>query len=554
MMSSNEVKHNQLKWATELLNTATPTSTSIYRSFDPSVDPTLGFHGCQTYYEALRRGSKINPYGPCLGFRAVSTTGSATSYIYSSYTEVVARVDSIAAGLDDLNLVEKNEDGYLLLGLYMKNCMEWTISEHAVYCIGGATVPLYDTLGPETVTFVLNQTGLSACVCTRAEIPSLVNAKNTGTCPGFKTIIVIDGVVPEALSMCEKANINLISLARVESHGAHVLSTQNSYNVPQTKHRHRPPSGQDIATFCYTSGTTGNPKGALMTHTNLMSSMAGVAPFNVVPNGTDRHLSYLPLPHIFERLVQGQVLLNGASIAFSRGDPTQLLEDIQACRPTIIPVVPRVLNKIHDKIFAGINAAGGMKKKLFYAALHAKMEGLKHGQLKHGLYDALIFNKIKKALGFDCIRVMVSGSAPLSGNVMTFFRCMLGIPVMEGYGQTEGAATATLAHYDDIATVGHVGGPVCACEIKLVDVAEMGYLSTDTSHRGKACRGRGEICVRGPNVFKGYYKDEEKTREAIDEEGWLHSGDIGLWTEEGCIQIIDRKKNIFKLAQGGRSS
>lgn len=113
--SSNEIKHNKLKWSTELLNTATPTSTSIYRSFDPSISPSLGFHGCQTYYEALRRGLKINPYGPCLGFRAVSTTGSATPFIYSSYTEVVARVDSIAAGLDDLNLLERNEDGYLLV-------------------------------------------------------------------------------------------------------------------------------------------------------------------------------------------------------------------------------------------------------------------------------------------------------------------------------------------------------------------------------------------------------------------------------------------------------
>lgn len=429
--------------------------------------------------------------------------------------------------------------------------MEWTISEHAIYCLAGATVPLYDTLGPETVTFVLKQTGLSTCVCTRAEIPAIVKAKSSGECPHFKTIIVIDGIVPEVLSMCQAVGINLTSLARVESHGAYILSTQNSHNVPGTKHRHTPPSGRDIATFCYTSGTTGNPKGALLTHTNLMSAMSAVSIFGLAPNPTDRHLCYLPLPHIFERLVQGQILCCGGSVAFSQGDPTKLLEDIQACRPTTIPVVPRVLNKIHDKIMAGINSAGGLKEKLFYAALKAKTEGLKHGQLKHGLYDALIFNKIKKALGFDCVRIMVSGSAPLSGNVMTFYRCMLGIPVVEGYGQTEGAAIATIGHYEDISTVGHVGGPSGCVEIRLVDVGEMGYFSTDTSHRGKPCRGRGEICIRGPNVFKGYYKDEEKTREAIDDEGWLHSGDIGLWTPEGCIQIIDRKKNIFKLAQGG---
>ena len=264
----------------------------------------------------------------------------------------------------------------------------------------------------------------------------------------------------------------------------------------------------------------------------------------------DRHLSYLPLPHIFERVVQAQVLLAGASIGFFRGDPKLLVEDRQACRPTMLPAAPRVLNKIYDKIQSGINVAGGMKKKLFDAALAAKAEGLRHGKLTHGLYDRLIFNKIKKALGLDHLRFMVSGSAPLSEGVMIFFRCMLGVPVVEGYGQTEGAAGATICHPDDISSVGHVCGPIDACEIVLVDVPEMGYLHTDTSHQGRPCKGRGEIWVRGPNVFKGYYKDEEKTRETINDEGWLMSGDIGLWTPQGQLAIIDRKKNIFKLSQG----
>lgn len=195
-------------------------------------------------------------------------------------------------------------------------------------------------------------------------------------------------------------------------------------------------------------------------------------------------------------------------------------------------------------------AAGGVKSKLFHAALAAKTEGLKHGHLQHALYDRLIFNKIKKGLGMDYLRVMISGSAPLSENVMTFFRCMLGIPVVEGYGQTEGAASGTITHPDDISTVGHVGCPVGSVEIVLMNVPEMGYLHTDREHRGQRCYGRGEICLRGPSVFKGYYKADDKTKETIDEEGWLHSGDIGMWRQDGSLQIIDRKKNIFKLAQG----
>ncbi len=479
--------------------------------------------------------------------------------MYSSYTEVLARVDAVAAGLDSMNLVVPNEDGLKCLGVYMKNCVEWTICEHAVYCIGGCTVPCYDTLGPESVMFVLQQTNLSACVCTRAELARLIEAKKTGNCPSFQHVILIDGVLPESRQECQNAGLSVVSLAQVESTGAHILNTQKGNKASGASttgkvHRHTPPAGHDIATFCYTSGTTGNPKGALITHTNLVSASAGMEDYGVLPNTSDRHLSYLPMPHIFERVVQSQMLLAGASVGFFRGDPSKLVEDIQACRPTVMPVAPRVLNKIHDKIMAGMNSAGGVKKALFDAALASKKEGLKHGHLTHALYDKLIFNKIKKALGMDCIRLMVSGSAPLSENVMMFFRCLLGVPILEGYGQTEGAAAATLGHPDDVATAGHVGSPVGSCEIKLVDVPEMGYLSTDTLHRGTPCRGRGEIWVRGPNVFKGYYKDEEKTKETLTEDGWLMSGDIGLWTMSGCLQIVDRKKNIFKLAQGGEFS
>ena len=195
-----------------------------------------------------------------------------------------------------------------------------------------------------------------------------------------------------------------------------------------------------------------------------------------------------------------------------------------------------------------------MKKKLFDAAIAAKTHNLlTTGELKHSFYDHLIFNKIKKGLGFDHVRFLVSGSAPLSKTVMYFYRVMLGVPILEGYGQTEGAACATLCNPEDMMTAGHVGAPNPACEIVLVDVPEMGYLHTDTDHKGQPCQGRGEIWVRGPCVFKGYYKEPEKTRETVDDEGWLHSGDIGLWTIQGQLQIIDRKKNIFKLSQGGMS-
>jgi len=539
----------QQQWSTEVpLTSRNPTHPSggrgnIRRSHDPLASPSLGANGVRTLYEAMRRGRDINPLGPCLGYRATSSnSGFATPFVYGSYGECVARVDALAAGLEKggEKLLDKNDDGMLLLGIYMKNSMEWLLAEQAAYCIGGTTVPFYDTLGPDTVRFILEHTGLSCVVCSRNELARLCEAKASGTCPKFHSIILVDGVTPEATSLADKAGLKVTSFAKIEAIGSRIIPTEG--------HEHTPPDPSDVATFCYTSGTTGDPKGALITHDNIMSAAGGFDEVQMLP--TDRHISYLPLPHIFERVVITQCLVNGASIAFFRGDPLLLIEDIVACRPTIIPMVPRVLNKIHDKIAVGMAAKGGITEKMFHSALAAKSMGLQEGRLTHGLWDRILFNKIKTALGLDCVRCMVSGSAPLSPKVMTFFRCLLGVPVLEGYGQTEGSAAATVCHPDDIGSVGHVGGPHRCVEVVLVDVPDMGYLATDMSHNGEPCRGRGEICIRGPPVFKGYYKDEEKTKETIDEEGWLHSGDVGVWTPEGQLKIVDRKKNIFKLAQG----
>jgi long-chain acyl-CoA synthetase len=339
-------------WSTVVPHTSRPgVRGDVRRAWNPTVHPQLGVHGCRTLYEAFRRGVNLHPLGPCLGFRAISSSGFATPYIYSSYTECLARVDAIAAGLDELQLVTVNSDddgGLKILGVYMKNCVEWILAEHAVYTIGGCTAPFYDTLGPETVQFILSQTNAKSVVSTRTELPSLCAAKQAGLCPSFEYAILVDGVTPEASSMASQAGLRVISLAQVEATGATRIATSG--------HKHTPPTGDDVATFCYTSGTTGDPKGALITHQNFMSNIAGMHSVidTVEPTIQDRHLSYLPLAHIFERVVVAQILVAGGSVAFYRGDPMFLLEDLQACRPTMLPVAPRVLNKIYDKVCVDI--------------------------------------------------------------------------------------------------------------------------------------------------------------------------------------------------------
>jgi long-chain acyl-CoA synthetase len=271
-------------------------------------------------------------------------------------------------------------------------------------------------------------------------------------------------------------------------------------------------------------------------------------------DGSAVHLSYLPLPHVFERVNQMVMFAFGGRVGYYQGDTLKILDDLVALRPTFFPSVPRLLTRVHDKIMAGVNAAGGVKATLFHKALQAKVANLRQteegkGTLKHKLWDSVVFNPLKKRLGLDRVEVILTGSTPLSDEVMSFLRAAFGVPVIEGYGQTESAAVATITQPDDY-TTGHVGIPLSSNEIALFDVPEMGYNSTDKKHGDIPCRGRGEICFRGVNVFKEYYKMPEKTAEALDQDGWLHSGDIGIWTVAGKLKIVDRKKNIFKLSQG----
>lgn len=279
----------------------------------------------------------------------------------------------------------------------------------------------------------------------------------------------------------------------------------------------------------------------MLTHGNFVSALsASYQSFG--GTAEDSSISYLPLAHIFGRVCDMLCLCIGGRLGYFAGDMNLLVEDIQEMKPTIFATVPRLLNRVYGKIVASTVNAPGATGALARRGIATKLANLEAGKgYTHPFWDRLIFNKVKSALGGH-VRIMVTGSAPIGKDVMQFLRVALCCDIREGYGATETCAASTI-HYPNEFKAGHIGAPFTCNEVKLVDVPEMDYLSTDPYPRG-------EICIRGPNVFKGYYKDEEKTRESIDEEGWFHTGDVGMINERGSIVIIDRKKNIFKLAQG----
>ncbi|XP_062575832.1 long-chain-fatty-acid--CoA ligase 1-like isoform X2 [Saccostrea cucullata] len=400
-------------------------------------------------------------------------------------------------------------------------------------CLGTRTGPNLEYVWmtyKESVTKEKNHSGdIAYVVCDTAQKVKNLLAK-ADQCPSLKCIIMMESPSEELKSEAAKHKIELLQYKDFLELG--------EKNLQEPK----PPKESDLATICYTSGTTGDPKGVMLTHANLicnMSSVAFIALKAITVDKNDVHISYLPLAHMFERGMEIICFMHGCRVGFFRGDVKLLTEDMQALKPTLFITVPRLLNRIYDKIENSVQGSA-FKSKLLEWAVAAKSQEVESGIVrKNSIWDKLLFGKVQKLLG-GRVKIVITGSAPLEAKVFKFIRAAFGCVVMEGYGQTEATAGITFSIPGD-PSIGHVGCPLPCAKVKLVDVPEMDYYAKDN---------KGEICSYSPSTFIGYYKNEEKTKETIDDDGWLHTGDIGQWLPNGTLKIIDRKKNIFKLSQG----
>ncbi|KAM6969807.1 long-chain-fatty-acid--CoA ligase 6 [Aplochiton taeniatus] len=476
----------------------------------------------KTMYEVFQRGLHIAGDGPCLGSRLPNQP-----YKWLSYKEVTARAEHLGSGLLQQGC-QPSPDQFI--GVFAQNRPEWIISELACYTYSMVVVPLYDTLGPDAIRYIINTAEISTVICDKEEKAQVLlgNVEREET-TGLKKIILMDLFDKELLERAEGCGVQIQSMTDVEALG------REHHRKPM------PPAPEDLSIVCFTSGTTGNPKGVMLTHGNVVADFSGflkVTDKVIFPNQDDVLISFLPLAHMFERLIESVVYCHGGRIGFFQGDIRLLSEDMKALKPTIFPVVPRLLNRMYDKIFSQANSPA--KRWLLNFAAKRKGAEVSSGIIRSdSIWDQIFFSKIQASLG-GRLRMIVTGAAPTSPTVLGFLRAALGCQVYEAYGQTECTAGCTYTTPGDW-TSGHVGAPLPCNLIKLVDVAEKNYF---------ASKGEGEVCVKGPNVFKGYLKDPERTAETLDSDGWLHTGDIGKWLPNGTLRIIDRKKHIFKLAQG----
>ncbi len=435
-------------------------------------------------------------------------------YVPIPTEEFARRVTHLSLGLADLGLAPGDK-----LVIFSENRPEWTITDFAVLSAGGITVPIYTSLMPEQIKYIINDSDAQIVVCSNRELWLKVEAVRPEL-RGVRHFILIDEEGPQGV----------VSLSEVMARGK-AIAAQDPGLFEKRALAVKP---DDLASIIYTSGTTGVPKGVMLTHGNFVSNskaLDAVTEFSA----KDTILSFLPLSHVLERMTTFSFLYKGASIYYAESIDT-VAQNLLEVRPTIMISVPRLFDKIYAKVMDNILTQSAAKRKIFFWALGV---GKKYGArkirhrpipawlaLRRRIAARLVFSKIIEKTGGRA-HFFVSGGAPLSADVAEFFYA-IGLTILEGYGLTETSPVLACNTFDKM-KFGTVGPPVPGVEIKIAP--------------------DGEILAKGPNIMKGYYKKEAETREAF-EDGWLKTGDIGHIDDEGFLVITDRKKDILVTAGG----
>jgi long-chain acyl-CoA synthetase len=446
--------------------------------------------------------------------RAAAKHGGRPAVMYSdggwktrSYAEVGDTVRELAKGLMALG-VEKGDK----VAILANTRPEWSYYDFAALSAGATVVPIYQTNSPEECQYVLDDSDAKVVVVEDESQLAKVRAVRD-TLPKLEHVVLMVGTGADAIS-----SDDLVERGRALQDSAWTA-------------RYQSVTGDDICTFIYTSGTTGPPKGCVISHANYRAMVDMVVAEDVVGSGDVAYL-FLPLAHSFALLIQLGTFELGSTMAYWSRDPQKIIQDVAEVEPTYLPSVPRIFEKIYTKA----TAAEGAKKKILDWAVatgrryrEAERRGEKPGFLlerRYALADKLALGKIRALFGGN-VRLCVTGAAPINPEILEFFWAA-GVLILEGYGMTETSTAATINRPTNY-KFGTVGTPFPGCEVKIAD--------------------DGEICVSGPNIFQGYHKKPDATRETLID-GWLHTGDLGEIDSDGFVRITGRKKDIIITAGG----
>ncbi len=458
-----------------------------------------------TLADLLARAARKYGGAPAIKFK------DGDAWVDRSFTEVEEAVRKLALGLVDLG-VEKG-DKVSILG---NTRPEWTYFDFAALSVGATVVPIYQTNSPEECQYVLENSDSKVVVVEDDEQIEKIR-KVRDNLPKLETVVRMTGSSEDAVSLDDLA-----------ARGA-------GRDVAEWEQRWKAVRPDDVCTFIYTSGTTGPPKGCVITHGNYRA-MLDMVKENSVIEGEDVTYLYLPLAHSFALLIQLGSFDLGATLAYWERDPLKLMPNLAEVKPTYFPSVPRIFEKIYTTATSTMEKEGGLKKAIFDWSIRvgrkmreAERAGRNPGFLLRKQYefaDKKVLSKIRGLFGGQ-LRLAVSGAAPINPDILHFFDAA-GVLVLEGWGMTETSTAATISTPEDF-KIGTIGKPFPGCEVKIAE--------------------DGEILVKGPNVFQGYYKNDEATRETIVD-GWLHTGDLGSIDADGFITITGRKKDIIITAGG----